>query len=477
MTTPIVRPRSREAFLRAAANLGNAAVRQASELTLRGEQLEIRIEYRPISALRPYPRNPRTHSRAQIAKIAASIKRFGFIAAIVVDTQGEIVAGHGRLAAAQQLGLKRVPVVEAKHLTPQEVGAYRLADNRIAEDAEWDSDLLSIELKELIEVDTSFEITDTGFEVAEIDMQITGAPNPRKPDPDDAAGEPGVPAVTRKGDLWLLGPHRLLCADARDEASFVTLLAGEQAQMVFTDPPYNVPIAGHVSGLGAIKHREFVMASGEMSEAEFTAFLRSVFANLAAASAEGAIHFICMDWRHLREVLTAGYAAYDELKNLCVWVKHNAGMSSCYRSKHELVLVFKKGTAPHINNFGLGGSGRYRTNVWQYAGANTFKRGGSEELAMHPTVKPVGLVADTILDCSKRHGIVLDAFGGSGTTLIAAQRTGRRGYLLELDNLYCDVIIRRFQKRVGEPARLADGGLTFEEIAAHRLADEEASHE
>jgi len=477
MSPIIARSRSREAFLRGAAEPGRVPHPQPTDPTPpRTVQPELQIEYRPISALLPYARNARKHSPAQVAKIATSIKRFEFIAAIVVDAQGEIVAGHGRLAAAQNLGLKRVPVVEAKHLSPVEVRAYRLADNRIAEEADWDDDLLSIELKELVELDTSFEITDTGFEIAEIDVRVTDVGKSRKPDPDDAAGEPSGPAITRHGDLWALGPHRLLCGDARDRASFTTLLADQQAQMIFTDPPYNVRIAGHVSGLGAIRHREFVMASGEMTEAEFTEFLKTVFTNLATASADGAIHFVCMDWRHLPEILAAGHSVYSELKNVCCWVKDNGGMSAFYRSRHELVLVFKHGTGTHINNFGLGGSGRYRTNVWEYAGVNSFKRGRSEELAMHPTVKPVALVADAILDCSKRGGIVLDAFGGSGTTLMAAHRTGRRGYLIELDPLYCDVIIRRYQKHVGQPGRLVDGDLSFEEVAAGRISGEEGSH-
>ncbi len=283
--------------------------------------------------------------------------------------------------------------------------------------------------------------------------------------------------MTQPGNLWILGRHRLLCADARDSTSYAALLAGEKAQMVFTDPPYNVPIGGHVSGSGRVQHREFVMASGEMSEAEFTTFLRTVLRNLASASADGAIHFVCMDWRHMRELLAAGHDAYTELKNVCVWAKDNGGMGSFYRSQHELVFAFKNGEAPHINNFGLGETGRYRTNLWSYAGVNTLRPGRQEELTMHPTVKPVALVMDAIKDCSKRGGIILDAFGGSGTTLIAAQKTERRGYLLELDPLYCDVIVRRFQKRIGEPARLASSGHTFAELEAARPADWEASHD
>ncbi|MGG5822000.1 DNA-methyltransferase [Falsiroseomonas sp. HW251] len=239
--------------------------------------------------------------------------------------------------------------------------------------------------------------------------------------------------------------------------------------MVFTDPPYNVPIQGHVSGLGRVQHGEFAMASGEMTEADFTRFLTTVLGHMAAVSADGAIHFVCMDWRHMHEVLAAGRAVYCELKNLCVWNKDNGGIGAFYRSKHELIFVFKKGTASHINTFGLGEKGRYRTNVWDYAGANSFKRGRAEELAMHPTVKPVALVMDAIKDCSRRGGVVLDGFGGSGTTLIAAHRTGRRGYLLKIDPLYVDVIIRRWQALTGEVARHAVTGEAFE-AAEQRLA-------
>lgn len=311
--------------------------------------------------------------------------------------------------------------------------------------------------------------------MAQIDLLLSGQEKTQESDPADIVDEPAGPSISQKGDLWLLGKHRLLCADARERLSFETLLGSDKAQMVFTDPPYNVPINGHVSGLGKIRHREFVMASGEMSEAEFTVFLGTVLGNLATASVDGAIHMVCMDWRHMREVLAAGREVYRELKNLCVWVKDNAGMGSFFRSQHELVFVFKHGSAPHINNCLLN-SGRYRSNVWQVAGVNTFKSGREDELAMHPTVKPVALVADAIMDCSKRGGVVLDAFGGSGTTLIAAQRTGRRSYLLELDPLYVDVTCRRWQKLFGEPARHAVTGLSFGEIATQRLSGEDVGH-
>jgi hypothetical protein len=281
---------------------------------------------------------------------------------------------------------------------------------------------------------------------------------------------PGGPPVTRTGDLWQIGPHRLLCGDATRVDSYSRLLGPERAQLVITDPPFNVPVAGHVSGLGKIQHREFPMASGEMSSAEFTRFLQTVFGQLVSASQDGAISAVFMDWRHLPEILAAGQATYSELKNLCVWNKTNAGMGSLYRSQHELVLIFKVGTGPHINNVELGRHGRYRTNVWTYPGANTFRTNRDVELGWHPTVKPVALVADAIRDCSHRQGLVLDVFAGSGTTLVAAQRTGRRGYGMELDPRYCDVILQRLQEATGQEPVLSDEGQTFEQIRAQRHA-------
>jgi DNA modification methylase len=265
--------------------------------------------------------------------------------------------------------------------------------------------------------------------------------------------------VCRPGDIWKLGPHRLICGDARDRDTVAALMNGEIAEMVFTDPPYNVRIDGHVSGLGATRHREFAMASGEMTGAEFSAFLSSALQNLAAFSADGSIHFICMDWRHMAELLAAGQGAYAELKNLIVWVKDNGGMGTFYRSRHELIFAFKSGSAPHINSFELGQNGRYRTNVWQYKGVNTFRAGRMDELAIHPTVKPVQLIADAMKDVSRRGGTVLDLFGGSGSTLIAAHKTGRRAFLAELDPIYCDRIIRRWEVYAKDEAALVACGI------------------
>jgi DNA modification methylase len=478
MSTSPIRHRSRSSLV-LVTDKGAAMNKTADPKLGWAVRLAVEIEYREVAELRTYARNPRTHSKKQIRKIAACIREFGFVNPIVVDETGEILVGHGRLAAAELLGLETVPVVRLCHLSAEQKRAYRIADNRIAELAGWDERLLALK------IETHFEIEILGFETAEID-RLVDPPAAQKEDALDETEAPAGPVVSKLGDLWLLGRHRLLCDDARDSVSYKSLLAGEKAQMVFTDPPYNVRIDGHVCGLGRIQHREFPMASGEMSKAEFIEFLKRVLGNLAHATIDGAIHFICMDWRHMLELLTAGYAVYHELKNVCVWAKDNGGLGSFYRSRHEMVFVFKHGTAPHTNTFGLGETGRYRTNVWEYAGANTLRPGRQEELAMHPTVKPVALVADAIKDCSRRGDIVLDAFGGSGTTIIAAEKTGRRGHLLELDPVYVDVTIRRWQKRFGRQARHAGTGLTFDEMAAKRIkvetpnpsnAEMEAGHE
>jgi DNA modification methylase len=430
------------------------------------------IEHRPPGNLRPYARNARTHSAKQIAEIAASIRAFGFNNPVLIDKDGGIVAGHGRVEAAKVLGLETVPTIRLEHLSEAQKRAYILADNKLAEKAGWDREILAIELQHLMEIELDFDISATGFEVPEIDVLIEGLEaTPAKADPADEVPVVTGPAVTRPGDLWQIGPHRLICGDALEPETYARLLAGETAQLVFTDPPYNVRVDGHVSGLGATKHREFAMASGEMTGTEFTGFLARVFASLVAHAVDGAIHFVCMDWRHMGEVLAAARGTYTELKNLCVWSKTNGGMGSLYRSQHELVFVFKAGTAPHVNNVELGKHGRYRTNVWSYAGANTFSATREGDLAMHPTVKPVALVADAILDCSAPKGIVLDAFAGSGTTLVAAHKTRRRGFGIELDPHYCDVILARLKTATRLEPVLAGSGETFAEVAAARNAD------
>ena len=424
-----------------------------------------RIEMAPVASLRPYTRNARTHSKRQIQQIAQSIKRFGFTNPVLISDDGEIIAGHGRVLAANELGLTEVPTLKLSHLSVDERRAYVLADNKLAENAGWDSETLATELQALIDID--FDLTLTGFSLAEIDFAIEQGRDA------DATGLDAVPnvaatAVSRIGDLWLLGEHRLLCGDSRSSEAVVRLMGGVRADLVFTDPPYNVKIDGHTGGLGSVKHREFAFATGEMSQEQFTHFLTTTLGNAAAVSKDGAIAFVCMDWRHMLEVLEAGDVVFSELKNLCVWNKTNGGMGSFYRSKHELIFVFKVGTMAHTNSFGLGETGRYRTNVWDYAGISSLGAGRNDSLAMHPTVKPVALVADAIKDCSRRGEIVLDLFGGSGSTLIAAASAGRRGYLLEYDPLYCDTIVRRWQDYSGKSAHLEGTSQTFEEIATQR---------
>ena len=418
-----------------------------------------------LSELRPSPRNARTHSQKQIRQIAKSIKRFGFTNPILVDDQGYVIAGHGRLEAAKQLGLKSVPTLALSHLSAKERRAYMLADNKIALNAGWDQDILALELQELIEVD--FDVELTGFSIAETDLIIESskeASTQGRDQPEDHVPNITGPSVTKSGDIWILGDHRLLCGDAQDRASFEALLEGAYADLVFTDPPYNVKIDGNVCGSGSVRHREFAFASGEMSPGQFTEFLEKTLGNCANALRDGGIAFVCMDWRHMEEILDAGRSAFTELKNLVVWNKTNAGMGTFYRSKHELVFVFKNGNGEHTNTFGLGDTGRYRTNVWDYPGISSLSKSRNDELAMHPTVKPVALVADAIKDCSRRGEVVLDCFGGSGSTLIAAHKTGRLARIIEYDPQYCDTIVRRWEKFTGRHAISAATSKTFEDL-------------
>src|SRR6516162_2460901 len=408
------------------------------------------IILRPRADLKPDPANPRRHSKKQVQQIAESVRIFGFNVPVLIDRDGHVIAGHGRLLACRELGMDEVPTLCLDHLTPTQARAFRIADNKLTENATWNERLLAEQLRDLSLSGLDFDIEVTGFEMGEIDLRIASLDDTPAAgsDPADILPEASVaPLVSKLGYLWLLGRHRVLCGNALDPETFTALLGQERAAMVFTDPPYNVPIEGHASGLGTIHHRPFPMASGEMNEAEFTAFLGQACRNLAAFSTAGSLHYVCMDWRHLDVVLAAVREAYGALKNLCVWIMDNAGMGSLYRSQHELVLVFKQPGGPHRNNVQLGQFGRNRSNVWHYPGANSFARCGAEGnlLSLHPTVKPVALVTDAILDCSVRGDIVLDGFLGSGTTVIAAERAGRRCYGLELDPLYVDTVIRRWQ--------------------------------
>ncbi|WP_374379526.1 site-specific DNA-methyltransferase [Dongia sp.] len=424
----------------------------------------------PVKALRPDPRNARKHSAKQIAQLGRSIEAFGFNVPILIDGNHNVIAGHARLLACQRLGWQTVPTISLRHLSEAQIRAFMIADNRLAEIAEWDDHILATELRDLSLLDLEFDLDVIGFDMGEIDIRIGQLSQVEpEPDPADALPEAG-PAVSRPGDLWLLGGHRLYCGSALEKASFERLMGGERAGLVFIDPPYNVPIDGHATGLGKTRHREFAMAAGEMSEAQFTAFLSRAFCLLAAASRSGSLHYICMDWRHIGELHKAGTDVYAALLNMCVWVKDNAGMGSFYRSQHELISVFKKGKEKHHNNVQLGKYGRNRTNVWNYPGANTLARTSREgsPLAVHPTVKPTALVADAILDGSRRNDIVLDSFLGSGTTLVAAERVGRRCFGMELDPLYVDTAIRRWQALTKGEVKLESTGRTYQQTAKER---------
>jgi DNA modification methylase len=413
-----------------------------------------RIEILPPDSLRPWAKNARTHSKKQIRQLADSIRRFGFTNPVLIDEGSAIIAGHGRIEAAKLIGWSEVPCLRVLGLSEIEKRAYVIADNKLALNAGWDEQMLAEELKGLLAEDVAFDVGLTGFSIAEVDSLVEGLSVEEAGDPRDDALPHEVPARCRPGDLYALGPHRLLCGDALDERALALLMDGEQADMVFTDPPYNVPIDGNVSGLGKTKHREFAMASGEMTPSEFTAFLRQSFIGMAAQCRDGAICFVCMDWRHMQEMHAAGAGVFSELKNLIVWAKDNGGMGTFYRSRHELIFAWKVGEAAHHNSFELGQHGRHRTNVWQYRGVNTLRAGRLQELQQHPTAKPVALLADAIKDVSPRGGLVLDPFGGSGSTLIAAQKTGRRARLIEIDPIYCDRIIQRWETYAKDEAEL-----------------------
>jgi DNA modification methylase len=427
----------------------------------------LRVVYRRIADLKLDDKNPRAHSSRQIRQIARSVRTFGFNVPVLVDAKGKVIAGHGRILAALLLGWTEVATISLEHLSDAQARTFMIADNRLTENSCWDDRLLAEQLKELSVLELDFELEATGFEMGEIDFRIQGLETAEQDDPADALPEQDSrPPVTHSRDSWILGRHRVHCGSALDDNSYETLMVKKKAAMVFTDPPYNVPIQGNVSGLGAIRHREFVMGSGEMNVAQFTTFLNTACKLSTRHSAPGCLHFICMDWRHMGELLAATRNVYSELKNLCVWIKSNGGMGSLYRSQHELVFVYKYGVERHRNNVQLVQYLRNRTNVWRYPGANSFSRTSNEGnlLTLGPTVKPVAMVADAILDCSVRGDIILDPFLGTGTTVVAAERTGRRCYGLEMDPLYVDTVVRRWQTYTGEHARLSSSNRTFNEI-------------
>ena len=438
----------------------------SANVSTRGKLLSV-----AIGTLIPDPHNPRNHGRAQIKAIARSIEAFGFNAPILVEKNNKIVAGHGRYEAAMLLGIDKVPVILLDHLTPTQAKAYVLADNKLTDRSTWDEPKLAIQLKELSDLVLDFDIEAIGFEPPEIDLRIQSLDSALE-EADDQFELAAGPVVSRTGDLWLLGSHQLYCGSALDATSYDALSNGEKAAAAITDMPYNLRIDGHVSGNGRITHREFAMASGEMSDAEFTDFLCQTFQRISAYCRDGALIYSFMDWRHMSAILAAGRGASLELLNLCVWAKTNGGMGSLYRSRHELVFVFKSGHDPHTNNIQLGRFGRNRSNVWNYPGANSFARNSPKnQLDSHPTVKPIALVADAILDCTQRNDIVLDPYLGSGTTILAAERTGRRCHAIEIDGRYVDTAIKRWEQLTKQKAKDINGN-TFAQTKSDRGADQ-----
>jgi DNA modification methylase len=428
-----------------------------------------------IHKLRPNKRNARTHSKKQVKQIAGGIQRFGWTAPIIIDENGLILAGHGRYLAALELGLREVPVIVIAGLSDPEKRALALADNKIAANAGWDRKLLAEELGELADLlpGLGLDLGITGFEAAEVEGLFSDHVDPEL-DPADEIPCPPQAAVSQAGDLWELGRHRLLCGDALSASDLHRVMKASKAAMVFTDAPYNLPTK-RIQGRGRTKHGNFAQGFGEMSPAEFIEFLRSALSLAAKHSSDGSIHFVFMDWRHISELLAAGSQVYSELKNIIVWAKTTPGQGTFYRSQHEFICAFKNGEGAHTNNFELGQHGRNRSNVWTYAGVNTFRAGRMDDLVMHPTVKPIALVADAMRDCSRRGEIVLDMFMGSGTTIMAAERIGRRGFGLEIDPRYVDVAVRRWQSYTKRDAILHGTRQTFDEIAGTRSKTEAAS--
>lgn len=436
------------------------------------EKNNLIIEQIDLTLIKPYKNNAKLHKNKQVQQIANSIKEFNFNNPILVDNKNEIIAGHGRLLAAQQLGLKEVPVIRLLHLNEAQKRAYRIADNKLTENGQWDIDLLKLEFTQLEEFDLDFTLDITGFDTADIDLILDDNLASKEVKIDEKANSvPFIPEneiVSQLGDIWQLDKHKIICGNSLEKETYRRLFENKKAGMIFIDPPYNVKIDGHVCGLGKVKHKEFEMASGEMSSVEFQEFLLNNFILLKEFSKNGSLHYICMDWRHIKEVINAGSVVFDDFKNLCVWNKDNGGMGSLYRSKHELVFIFKHGNNPHKNNVELGSHGRYRTNVWDYPGVNSF--GGSrDKLKLHPTVKPVEMVKDAILDVTNRGDIILDAFLGLGTTLIASEKSGRICYGIELEPLYIDTTIRRWQEITGKSAIHIPTGNSYRELLEVKL--------
>ena len=428
----------------------------------------LEILYKNPKELKANSNNSRIHSKKQIQQIAKSISCLGFNNPILLDKNDFIIAGHGRVTAAIELGLTSVPTICLEHMSKEQIRAYIIADNKLAEEAGWDKEILKIELEYLMNLDPefNFDATVTGFDIPEIDLII----NPEsiedaKKDLSDMKDEDffeqvvNIPKRVKSGELWQLGDHLLYCGDSLLEDNYIKLLGKDKAEVIFTDPPYNVKVKGNVTKQK--QHEEFKMASGELNKNEFIEFLKQAMNMQIKYSINGSIHYQCMDWRHVQEILIAAEKNYSSLKNICVWDKGTGGMGSLYRSQHEFIFVFKNGEKPHINNVELGVHGRYCTNIWKYKEMHASNPQAKTLVKLHPTVKPVAMIIDALLDCSSPSGIVLDSFGGSGLTLIAAERIKRRARVIELEPKYCDVILYRWENLTKKQAKLisAEGGV------------------
>ena len=430
------------------------------------DRTTLKVVYLPISEIQKYSGNAKLHSDKQVSQIVKSIKRFDFINPILIDEKSIIIAGHGRLEAAIGAGLDKVPVIQIKHLTEAEKKAYRIADNKLTELGDWDIGKLQLEFEAIESLDAELDFEITGFNSGELDVLMDNACPKADPQKNSIPFIPDDEIVSKEGDIWELGKHRIICGNSLVRDTFSNLMQGKKATMVFTDPPYNLS-TDDICGGGAIKHEDFKFAHGEMSSTEFQQFLKSSFMLLKEFSTSGSLHYLCIDWKHVKEMSYAGADVYAELKNICVWNKTNAGMGSLYRSKHEFIFVYKNGKDKHINNIELGVNGRYRTNVWDYAGVNTFG-GERNNLVMHPCVKPVELLKDAILDASNRGDIILDSFLGSGSTLIAAEMCKRVCYGIELEAKYIDTAIRRFETLTKQDAIHIASGRTYQELLKNK---------
>lgn len=423
----------------------------------------LHIENMALGLLKSYANNAKVHSEKQIQQIASSIKHFGFNNPILIDENNEIIARHGRYEAAKIMQLPEVPSIRLMHLSAAQKRAYRLADNKIAENGGWNEDLLRLEIAALETLCNDFDITITGFNELELDVLMNPDIKSANPKTNSVPFTPENEIISKLGDVWLLGKHRIICGNSLEKSNFDKLFGIQKAAMVLQDPPYNVKITGNVCGTEKIQHKEFAFASGEMSAAEFVKFLKTNFELCSQYSIQGSLHYNFMDWRHMSEILQAGNSTFSDFINMCVWVKSSGGMGSLYRSQHELCFIFKNGLEKHVNNVELGKNGHYRTNVWQYAGVNSFGK-HKHDLKFHPTVKPVEMLKDAILDVSKRGDIILDSFLGSGSTLIAAEQTGRICFGLEYEPMYVDTAVRRYREIFGQDAILESTGEHYSDL-------------